>query len=156
MNNVLIIFQSDTEHIEQLALAVAVGVIEAEGRIRLRRLAIDGSPEIGHKGYGKLQEADLSWADTVVIGLERPNDSSQELTEFLQMLRSLEASGFTGKKAWTFAPDGPSPSSSPSRSAVEAALQAIGFTLVAPATKSSGDLPARMKEAGWVSVRPQS
>ena len=37
MSNVLVMFQADTEHTEQMALAVGVGAVEAEASIRLRR-----------------------------------------------------------------------------------------------------------------------
>ncbi len=59
MSNVLVIFQADTERTEQLALAVADGAVEAEGSIRLRRLAAPGAVEVAHKSYGKLNPADL-------------------------------------------------------------------------------------------------
>jgi hypothetical protein len=62
MSNVLVMFQADTEHTEQMALAVAVGAVEAEASIRLRRLAVHGAVEVAHKGYGKLQlEGKKAW-----------------------------------------------------------------------------------------------
>jgi hypothetical protein len=61
MSNVLVMFQADTEHTEQMALAVGVGAVEAEASIRLRRLAAPGAIEVAHRGYGKLQAADLLW-----------------------------------------------------------------------------------------------
>jgi hypothetical protein len=70
MSNVLVIFQADTEATEQLALAVGVGAVEAEGSIRLRRLAAADAVEVGHRSYGKLQAPDLLWANTIVVGLE--------------------------------------------------------------------------------------
>jgi hypothetical protein len=68
MGRVLIIFQANSEAMEQLALAVAVGAVEAEGAIRLRRLAAADAPELAHKSYGRLQEDDLRWADVIVAG----------------------------------------------------------------------------------------
>ena len=79
MSNVLVMFQADTEHTEQMALAVGVGAVEAEASIRLRRLAAPGAVEVAHKGYGKLQAADLLWANTIVIGLESPTPKPEEL-----------------------------------------------------------------------------
>ena len=72
MSNVLVMFQADTEHTEQMALAVGVGAVEAEASIRLRRLAAPRAVEVAHRGYGKLQAADLLWADSVAIALESP------------------------------------------------------------------------------------
>src|SRR5258706_5759361 len=79
MNNVLVMFQADTECTEQMALAVAVGAVEAEANIRLRRLAAPHAVEVIHKGYGKLQAADLLWANSLAIGLESPAPKSEEL-----------------------------------------------------------------------------
>ncbi len=89
MSNVLVVFQTDTEHTEQLALAVGVGAVEAEASIRLRRLAAPGAAEVAHKGYGKLQAADLLWADTVVVGLESPTPRPEELDALLSLLREV-------------------------------------------------------------------
>jgi len=100
MANLLILFQADTESTEQLALAIAVGAVEAEANIRLRRLLLPGAPEIGHKGYGKLQPADLLWADTVVVGLESTDPAPPELNPFLEMLHDLPAG--SQKRVWTF------------------------------------------------------
>ena len=90
MSNVLVIFQADTERTEQMALAVGVGAVEAEANIRLRRLAAPGTAELAHKGYGKLQEADLLWANTVVVGLESPRPKAAELNGLLSLLSAVD------------------------------------------------------------------
>src|SRR5271154_4988373 len=102
MSNVLVIFQADTEQTEQLALAVAVGAVEAEANIRLPRLAAAGAVEVAHKGYGKLQAADLLWADTVVVGLESATPRVEELEGLLSLLTELDPGRLEGKRAWTF------------------------------------------------------
>src|ERR1700753_2029782 len=101
MSKVLVVFQSDTEHTEQLALAVAVGAVEAEGSIRLRRLAAEDAVEGAHRGDGGLQAADLQWADTVVVGLESESPRAEELNGLLQLLSEGDPGQLTGKQAWT-------------------------------------------------------
>jgi hypothetical protein len=87
MAHVLIVFQADTEATEQLALAVAVGAVEAEASIRLRRLTHPGSPELGHQGYGQLQGSDLAWADTIAVLLESPTPA--DLAALLDLLAAM-------------------------------------------------------------------
>jgi hypothetical protein len=109
MSNVLVMFQADTEHTEQMALAVGVGAVEAEASIRLRRLAAPGAVEVAYKGYGKLQASDLFWANTVVIGLESPTPKSGELGGLLSLLIEIEQGELKGKhgrsirRAWFWA-----------------------------------------------------
>jgi flavorubredoxin len=105
MSNVLVIFQADTEHTEQMALAIAVGAVEAQASIRLRRLAASGAVEVAHKGYGKLQASDLLWADTIVVGLESPIPKSEELDALFTTLGAINPDQLKGKKAWTFNPE---------------------------------------------------
>src|ERR1700722_20843420 len=111
MAHVLVLFQADEETTEQLALAVGVGAVEAQGNIRLRRLTRPGAPEVGHKGYGVLKAADLEWAETVVVGLESAAVAEEELKPLFAL---LEEAGpmLAGRKIWTFSPaafagDGP-------------------------------------------------
>jgi len=154
MSNVLVIFQADTEHTEQLALAVAVGAVEALGNIRLRRLASPEAAEVAHKGYGKLQIADLAWADTIAIGLERDLPRTDELATLLDLLKALDPSTTTAKRAWTFGPNGYG-NHSEARAAVAEALQAIGITTLPVAsliTETTPDLLERMKQAGRISA----
>ncbi len=100
MSNVLVMFQADSEQTEQLALAVAVGAVEAEASIRLRRLAAPGAVEVAHKGYGKLQSIDLLWADTIVVGLESPTPRIEELEGLLSLLSAIDRDELDGKRAW--------------------------------------------------------
>ncbi len=93
MSNVLVIFQANTERTEQLALAVGVGAVESEANIRLRRLVGAGAVEVGHKGYGTLKDADLVWADVIVVGLE-DTQPKQELEGLLSALTAADKSGF--------------------------------------------------------------
>ncbi len=106
MSNVLVVFQADTERTEQMALAVGVGAVEAEGSIRLRRLAAPGAVEVSHKGYGKLQGADLRWANIVVVGLESAAPRAEELDGLLSVLGGVDEGELDGKRAWTFNPEG--------------------------------------------------
>jgi hypothetical protein len=156
MSNVLVVFQSDTEHTEQLALAVAVGAVEAEGSIRLRRLAAEGAVEVAHKGYGRLQAKDLEWASTVVVGLESERPRAEELNGLLQLLSEVDPGQLAGKQAWTFGSKGVRVLSSEAQIFVESALRVAGVTLVPVETLEFGseeDVIERMKEAGRWSGR---
>ena len=151
MSNVLVMFQADTECTEQMALAVAVGAVEAEANIRLRRLAAPHAVEVIHKGYGKLQAADLLWANSIVIGLESPAPKSEELGGLLSLLREIDPSKLNGKQVWTFNPEGLIPGRSEAQSLVESALRAAGMIVLPTVPLSLGtgeDLIGRMKEAG--------
>ncbi|WP_254063892.1 hypothetical protein [Granulicella sp. S190] len=148
MSQVLVVFQANTERTEQLALAVGVGAVESEASIRLRRLAMADSVEVGHKGYGTLKEADLLWADTVVVGLEDERPETEELNELLALLGTLKPETMKGKRAWTFGAEGDTPQKSAAQRVVEDALVGAGITLPPLAILSAGDATGRMKEAG--------
>ena len=159
MSNVLVMFQSDSEHVEQMALAVAVGAVEAEGNIRLRRLAAVGAAEVGHKGYGKLQKADLLWADTVVTGLESAGPRTEELDGLLQLLNDFDPGQLDAKRAWTFGTDGLVTDQTEAQIFVESAFQAAGIMVLPPPTSNVGlaaDMVEKLKEAGRLSARRQS
>jgi hypothetical protein len=151
MSNVLVVFQADTESFEQMALAVGVGAVEAEANIRLRRLAAPGTAELAHKGYGKLKQADLEWADTVVVGLGSPRPKARELEDLLALLSSLNPGQLAGRKAWTFGPDAVLQDRTEAQIFVESALQIAGFSLLlsnALHSANSSDMMEQMKEAG--------
>ena len=156
MSNVLVLFQTDCEHTEQMALAVAVGAVEAEGSIRLRRLATAVAVDVVHKGYGKLQQADLLWADTVVVGLESAQPRAEELAGLLQLLSELDPEQLNGKLAWTFGPDGLVAVQTEAQVFVESALRVAGFTVLSAGVLDSGltdDITEKMKQAGRLSGR---
>jgi hypothetical protein len=156
MSNVLVMFQADSEQTEQLALAVAVGAVEAEASIRLRRLAAPGAVEVAHKGYGKLQSIDLLWADTIVVGLESPTPRIEELEGLLSLLSAIDRDELDGKRAWTFGADSLTVGRSEAQIFVESALRVAGMALLPMAVSSSGDrddLVGRMKEAGRLSTK---
>jgi len=151
MSNVLVMFQADTEHTEQMALAVGVGAVEAEASIRLRRLAAPGAVEVAHRGYGKLQAADLLWANTVVIGLESPTPKSEELGGLLSLLREIDPGELKGKQAWTFNPGVLTAGRSEAQNLIESALRVAGMEVLPMENLSAGsgeDLIGRMKEVG--------
>ena len=150
MSHVLILFQANSEPVEQLALAVAVGAVEAEALIRLRRLARPDAPEVGHKSYGKLQPADLLWADAIVVGLESPSPNPAELDPLYDLLQQTSLSW---KRGWTFGPDGLDAPSTPAQAQVLDALQAADITLLSlSAVPDSGGLINRMKACGHLSA----
>lgn len=150
MSNVLVMFQADTEHTEQMALGVGVGAVEAEASIRLRRLAAPGAVEVAHKGYGKLQATDLLWANIVVIGLESSTPKTEELEGVLSLLKEIDPVELNGKQAWTFNPEVIA-GRSEAQKLVESALRSVGI-VVLPMEIGSADpkegLISRMKAIG--------
>jgi hypothetical protein len=154
MSHILVVFQSNTESVEQLALAVAVGAVEAEALIRLRRLAAPDAPEVGHKSYGKLTAADLVWADAIVVGLEDASPNPIELDPLVDGLRELTRSqdgSPAAKTAVTFGPEGPDAPRTDAQRFVEEACMAAGIKTVPPAEAISDDLLGRMKQVGrWL------
>ena len=156
MSSVLVVFQAETEHTEQIALAVAVGAVEAEGSIRLRRMAAAGAVEVGHKGYGTLTMGDLLWAGTVVVGLEAERPRAEELEGLLHLLGEIGPEQVEGKQAWTFAGKGVVVERTEAQIFVESALRVAGLTLTpveALGFGAEGDEMERMKEAGRRSGR---
>jgi hypothetical protein len=151
MSKVLVMFQADTEHTEQMALAVGVGAVEAEANIRLRRLAARGAAEVAHKGYGRVQQPDLLWANTIVVGLESPKPRAEDLESLLSILNGADPGQMGGRQAWTFGPEGPLQDRTEAQIVVESSLQIAGFEVLpvtAPHLAASNDLMGQMKEAG--------
>ena len=74
MVNVLVIFHSCSGETEKLALAAAVGAVQARANIRMRRLT-DNSTESNEtlsrmrREYVAPAPADTLWADAVIIGM---------------------------------------------------------------------------------------
>jgi len=148
MSHVLVIFQADTERTEQLALAVGVGAVESEAGIRLRRLRKPGMVEVGHKDYGTLREADLLWADTVVVGLEGKMPDTEELNGLLEVVAGLDADQMKGKEVWTFGAKGIAAEKTEAQTIAEGSLLASGMTLSSIGVSEASDLMERMKDAG--------
>ena len=148
MSHVLVVFQADTEQTEQMALAVGVGAVESEAGIRLRRLRMPGAVEVGHKGYGTLREADLLWADTVVVGLEEERAGTEELDGLLAILKELDAGLMRGKAAWTFSAQGIAEGKTEAQRVVEESLLAAGVTTLSLAVSDASGITERMKDIG--------
>jgi len=76
--NVLVVFYSCSGHTEKLALAAAVGAVQARGSIRLRRLSDSCEDRPEHREalsrmrseYVPPAPADVVWADAVIVGLD--------------------------------------------------------------------------------------
>jgi NAD(P)H dehydrogenase (quinone) len=94
--NVLVVFHSRTGVTEKLALAAAVGAVQAKANIRLRwlREAVDDrtvaavpgwkeNRERMEREYIAPREVDAEWADAIVIGA---NGTEPELKEYLGSL----------------------------------------------------------------------
>jgi hypothetical protein len=74
--NVLVIFSSSTGTTEKLALAAAVGAVQARANIRLRRLPDhslgDGEELLRmRREYVTPKSSDTAWADAVIIAINR-------------------------------------------------------------------------------------
>jgi len=75
--NVLVIFYSCCGRTEKLALAAAVGAVQARANIRMRRLTDSGEqiPECKEalarmrREYVPPAQTDVVWADAVIIGM---------------------------------------------------------------------------------------
>lgn len=75
--HVLVIFCSPSESTEKLALAAAVGAVQARGNIRIRRLPENAEqPADGNDPLARMQReyvpptpADTLWADAVIIAM---------------------------------------------------------------------------------------
>jgi hypothetical protein len=151
MSNLLIIFQANTEQVEQLALAVAVGAVEAEALIRLRRLASADAPEVGHKSYGRLQPGDLQWANAVVFVFEDASANFEELDPMLDLLGDAERPGAV---AWTLRGDGLDSPKTEAQRLTENALVAAGFSMMCfEDVEQPSDALARMKRVGHLAAK---
>jgi NAD(P)H dehydrogenase (quinone) len=105
--NALITFSSRTGATEKLALAVALGAVQARANIRLRWLREDVEDQTVDlvsgwrenrdrmaKEYIAPREVDFLWADVLAIGLPaRGGGSSPELKTYLDALRALQSAG---------------------------------------------------------------
>src|SRR5580658_7772641 len=105
--NTLVTFSSRTGSTEKLALAAALGAVQARAFIRLRWLrenaddqTVAGVPEWREnrdrmaKEYIAPREVDFLWADVLVLGMPaRDGVSSPELKSYLDALQVLESAG---------------------------------------------------------------
>jgi hypothetical protein len=87
--HILVIFSCDTGAVEQLALAAAVGAVQARAGIRLRRIvnpgeAVFAGTERLDQDYVAPRESDTAWADGFVLAVP-PHFSSH----FLHKVASL-------------------------------------------------------------------
>jgi hypothetical protein len=74
--NVLVIFSSCTGETEKLALAAAVGAVQARANIRLRRLSDEASGDGEdllrmRREYVTPKATDTAWADAVIIAMNQ-------------------------------------------------------------------------------------
>ena len=151
---VLITFYSRCGSTEKLALAAAVGAVQARAQIRFRRLPDIGdtdraadSPECRkiherlRKEYVAPKEADVIRADAIIFVAPPDFRSvSPEWTEHLDLIEELRSAGkITGKVAAAIQED-------PQQDALARMILRLGFIAVPPAT--TGDGSARALEHG--------
>ena len=101
--NVLVVFYSRFGATERLALSAAVGAVQGRANIRLRRLAdaadentIAGVPgwrenrDRMNREYVTPREADVGWADAILLGIP---SGSAEAALWSEWLRTLHPPG---------------------------------------------------------------
>ena len=110
--NVLVTFWSRTGLTEELALAAALGAVQAKANIRLRWLREPASQQDAdsvpgwrenrarmEKEYVAPREADLVWADATLLTIPaNVNLAAPELRSYLQLIAGLHQSGKLGCK----------------------------------------------------------
>ena len=99
--HILVIFSCETGAVEQLALAAAVGAVQARADIRLRRIVNPGEgpgTERLEQDYIPPREADTQWADGFVLAVR-----GQFYSPFLSTIRGL--GGVAGKPVMLLAGD---------------------------------------------------
>jgi multimeric flavodoxin WrbA len=113
--NTLVTFSSRTGWTEKLALAAALGAVQARAKIRLRWLresvddqTIDAVPgwrenrDRMAREYIGPREIDFQWADVLVLGMPaRDGVSSLELKTYLDALQGLQSAGTLRGKVGT-------------------------------------------------------
>jgi hypothetical protein len=119
--NALVTFSSRTGSTENLALAAALGAVQARAFLRLRwlRETVDDQIVDGISGwrdnrarmareYIAPREVDFLWADVLMIGMPaRDAKSSPEMNTYLAGLEGLQSSGKLGGKVATAFTAGP-------------------------------------------------
>jgi len=132
---ILVVFSSRTGDTEKLALAAAVGAVQARARIRLRRLphADDEGPEMPEalrrmqREYIAPQVADLDWADAIVFCPSSGLD--QEWVGFLELLGGMSRKRTSGGRlAAVVGKDHPH-----ATAGLSDAVSSFGFTVHPPA-----------------------
>jgi flavorubredoxin len=137
VRNILVVFQTMHERTEHLALAVALGAVKGGADIRLRHLDPSPSSVLTHGEYGTLREADLLWADGLVVGVEAASPT-EELKQFTSMIRQLgEQRKLSGKHGWAFGP--PTPGSADCEAVLHLAsvMRAAGVVLLEAASDAA-------------------
>jgi NAD(P)H dehydrogenase (quinone) len=107
--NVVIVFCSRSGSTERLALAAAVGAVQARANIRLRRLPwLPGTNEVEsermEREYIAPRDADTLWADAIIFGMPAVMEGlSAELNGYFESLAGLnEQRHLDGKVAAAF------------------------------------------------------
>jgi NAD(P)H dehydrogenase (quinone) len=157
--NTLVTFSSRTGSTEKLALAAAVGAVQARANIRLRWLRENVDDQtIDHvagwrenrnrmaKEYIAPREIDFLWADVLLIGLPaRDGVSSAELKTYIDALKLLHSAGkLSGKVGTAFTTEsmGAGPSE-PALVSLCSVLDGLDLILVPPDAAESARLHGR-------------
>lgn len=152
--NTLVTFSSRTGSTEKLALAAALGAVQARANIRLRWLRENVDDETVDRVSGWREnrdrmareyiaprEVDFLWADVLVIAMPaRDGVSSSELKTYLDGLRAVQSAGkLSGKvgTAFTTEPAGTA-TSDPALVSLCSVLAGLDLVLVPPGLTPAG------------------
>jgi flavodoxin len=135
---VLITFYSRCGSTEKLALAAAVGAVQARALIRLRRLPdVEEFPDCRetldrmHKEYVAPREADILGADALILGAPAGfSSSSEEWSDYFGLLTKLGAEGKLAGKVAAFLDCG----DESTLVSFSAAIAKLGLAAVSPET----------------------
>lgn len=148
MRKILVVFQTTQEQTEHLALAVALGAVQGGADIRLRHLDPAPSSQLTHAEYGTLREADLLWADGLVVGVEAASPT-EELNQFANLIRQLgEQRKLRGKHGWVFGPVTPAGANSDAVVHLDSAMRAAGMVLLEAADAATAANSESMNQMG--------
>jgi NAD(P)H dehydrogenase (quinone) len=154
--HVLVTFWSRTGSTERLALAAALGAVQAKANIRLRWLRepalqqdADSIPEWREnrarmeKEYVAPREADLVWADATFLGIPvNLSVAAPELRSYLELMASLHQGGKLGCKVGAAFLSAASPAGQTDSllAALYASLAQFSLILVPPGEESADPL----------------
>jgi NAD(P)H dehydrogenase (quinone) len=144
--NALITFSSRSGSTEKLALAAALGAVQARANIRLRWLRENVDDETVDrvsgwrenrermiKEYIAPREIDFLWADVLVLGIPaRDGVSSPELRTYLDGLKALQSAGKLSRKVGTAF-------TAPALVSLCSVLAGLDLTVVPPGPTAAGD-----------------
>ena len=135
--NVLVVFPSPGERLEQLAQAAAVGAVQGRANIRLRCLQPAAGQTAPDTDYIAPRDSDVEWADAIVAGVAA-DARGDALEKYFGSLGSLRDPGRSkGKIGASFTEAG--------SSSLQAAMNGVGLITIAMNSEPDALTAARMQ-----------